>query len=114
MKLLFDAMLSPRLPARLGDVFPGSRHVLEFGVEGSDTAIWLLAGREDLLVVTKDNDFNWRAELLGPPPKVVRVRLGNCRSRLVESLLRMSLIEIESFVADPAAALLVRPLLPPA
>lgn len=110
MKLLFDAMLSPKLPAKLADLFPESEHVEIVDLQSSDTAIWAHAADSGMIIVTKDNDFQWRAEVHGPPPKVIMVRLGNCRTRLVESLLRMHSPDIEQFSADPSAAVLILPL----
>lgn len=110
MKFLFDAMLSPKLAERLADVCPGSAHVADPGLERSDTAIWDFARENQFTIVTKDNDFHGRAEVIGPPPQVILIRLGNCRTNLIESLMRMSMPDIEDFSADPAAAILVLPL----
>ena len=41
MKLLFDENVSPRLVAGLSDVFPGSVHVRDVGLDrATDAAIW--------------------------------------------------------------------------
>jgi predicted nuclease of predicted toxin-antitoxin system len=45
--------------------------------------------------------------LQGAPPKVIWVRLGNCRTADVEVLLRARHGDIEAFVVDEQAALLV-------
>ena len=110
MKLLFDANLSPTLPKRVEDLFPDSSHVQELGLQLSDTEIWNFAALQNFVIVTKDNDFHWRAEVFGPPPKIIMVRLGNCQTRLVESLLRLSFRDIELFATDQTAALLILPL----
>jgi len=43
VKLIFDAMLSPSLPGRMSDLFPGSLHVFDVGLERSDSFIWEFA-----------------------------------------------------------------------
>jgi predicted nuclease of predicted toxin-antitoxin system len=44
--------------------------------------------------------------VLGHPPKVIWVRLGNCATAAVVALLRAKCTEIHEFVADPAASFL--------
>ncbi len=75
MKLLFDQNLSWRLPQRLADLYPDSRHVREFVVmkESEDVDIWEYAKIDGYLIVTKDVDFQQRSLLFGHPPKVVRL-----------------------------------------
>ena len=55
MKLLFDENLSPRL-----------------------------ARNEDFAIVSKDTDFRERSYLVGAPPKVVWLDVGNAGSRAIE------------------------------
>lgn len=108
MKLLLDENLSHRLVARLADVYPGSVHVRDAGLEGADDdAVWRYARERDLVVVSKDSDFHDRVLLAGPPPKVVSIRRGNCSTRDLEEILRRHRPDLEALRADPAAALLV-------
>ena len=58
------------------------------------------------LIVTKDSDFSDLIVLYGSPPKVVWIRLGNCTTAEVESLLRERRRAIRAFVADDMASLL--------
>jgi predicted nuclease of predicted toxin-antitoxin system len=109
MKLLFDANLSPGLIERLADLFPGSEHVSSFGLDASDTAIWNHARSQQFVIVSKDSDFQQRAMVFGTPPKIVWIRLGNCRTALVESLLRQRFEQLQAFVEDPTEALLALP-----
>jgi predicted nuclease of predicted toxin-antitoxin system len=107
MKLLIDANLSPSLVKRLTDLFPGSLHVETVGLTSNDTAIWQFAATNDFVVLSKDSDFQERALVLGGPPKVVQIRLGNCRTNLVESLLRQrqeEIMEFAAIVTNPALA----------
>ena len=44
MKLLFDQNLSPNLVALLADVFPGSLHIRDAGLErATDESVWRFA-----------------------------------------------------------------------
>jgi predicted nuclease of predicted toxin-antitoxin system len=79
--------------------------VLERG--GSDTGIWQYAKASGLMIVSKDNDFRQRAFVLGPPPKVIWLDVGNARTSAVAALLLANLERIERFEADPVEGLLV-------
>ncbi len=108
MKLLFDQNLSYRLVDALSDVFTSCQHVREAGLStANDWEIWEYARRENLIIVTKDVDFHQRSFLLGFPPKVVWLRLGNCSTADVEAVLRGHVEDIERFAADEVEALLV-------
>jgi predicted nuclease of predicted toxin-antitoxin system len=107
MKLLFDENLSPRLVGLLGAEFPGSEHVRSVGLASApDPTVWHYAAAQGLVIVSKDSDFQHRALLLGHPPKMVWVRLGNCSTAAVAALLRARLGDILAFDADPTASLL--------
>ena len=107
MKLLFDENVSPRLVVGLSDVFPGSVHVRDAGLSrASDAAIWDYARDRGLTIVSKDSDFHQASFLRGSPPKVIWIRRGNCRTAVIETLLRSNRTEILAFGADPVAAFL--------
>jgi predicted nuclease of predicted toxin-antitoxin system len=108
VKLLFDQNLSPRLCLHLADLGDTIVHVRSVGLEAADDAqVWAHAAEHQFTIVTKDADFNNRAFLFGPPPKVVWVHIGNCSTQDIEDLLRARHAELVSFAADPAAALLI-------
>lgn len=110
MSLLFDQNLSSKLPARLSVEYPGSDHVLTAGLDGAnDRFIWGYASSKGLAIVTKDSDFQRLAQVLGPPPKVILLHIGNGSTTVVEALLRTHFVEISSFLADPSSALLELP-----
>jgi predicted nuclease of predicted toxin-antitoxin system len=89
MKLLFDANLSPELARLLNDIFPGSRHVLDFGnLTADDIDIWNFAVTEQFIIVTKDSDFNELNQRFSGGPKVVWIRRGNCPTSAIEHILR--------------------------
>ena len=105
MRLLFDHNLSHKLVKRLADVFPDSEHVRHVDLyEASDREIWEYARSRRLVIVSKDEDFHQSSFLLGPPPKVVWVRLGNCATRDIERALRTFHAELLAFDANEEGA----------
>jgi predicted nuclease of predicted toxin-antitoxin system len=111
VKLLFDQNLSYHLVRLLADVYPDSGHVRPLGLDKTDDLeIWKFAAREGFTVVSKDADYQQLGMLLGPPPKVIWIRLGNCQAEALETLLRQALPAIQEFHADPGLAVLSLPL----
>jgi predicted nuclease of predicted toxin-antitoxin system len=107
MKLLFDQNLSFRLVAALADLFPDSRHVRDVALAAADdSAVWEYAKLHGFTIVSKDTDFEQRALFHGHPPKVIWVRLGNCTTDAVATLLRVKHSEIAVFAADSTASFL--------
>jgi len=108
MKFLFDENLSHKLVRLLEDLFPGSVHVRDVGLKASDDAdVWEYAQNNSLIICSKDSDLHQRSFVLGFPPKVLWVRLGNCSTSEVENLLRKHCATIESFAADDYASFLI-------
>ncbi len=72
MRLLFDQNLSFRLVNVLADLYAGSVHVRDVGLEAADDdAVWEYAKANRLVIVSKDSDFHHRSILRGFPPKVI-------------------------------------------
>jgi len=110
VKLLLDQNLSRRLVAALADVYPGSTHVALSDLErAGDLEVWEFARSEGFAIVTKDTDFHQLAIFRGPPPKVIWVGLGNCRTGEIEALLRDRHPDIVEFENDSESALLILP-----
>ncbi|MGQ0623629.1 MAG: DUF5615 family PIN-like protein [Sporichthyaceae bacterium] len=110
MRLLFDQNLSRTLAALLVTEFPDSTHVSALGLDtATDREIWEYAGEQDLIVVSKDSDFRQLAFLLGPPPKAVWLRLGNCTTAAIAATLRENAERIAAFADAEEEALLVLP-----
>ena len=108
MKLLFDQNLSFRLVTKLADLYPDCQHVRNIGLkEAPDTEVWEFARDNDYAIVSKDADFHQRSLLLGFPPKIIWVKLGNCSTAEVEELLRNHFEDIERFLADDIATFLI-------
>jgi predicted nuclease of predicted toxin-antitoxin system len=108
VRFLYDENLSPRLLQLLADLFPGSTHVRDAGLASApDDAVWNHAASNGFVIATKDEDFRQRSYLLGAPPKIVWLRVGECSTDKIAQILRRSAMEIRAFVDSPDSALLV-------
>jgi predicted nuclease of predicted toxin-antitoxin system len=101
VKLLFDHNISHRLVERLADLFPESSRtrLLNLG-RTNDPQLWLIARTHRFIFVSKDRDVAELAVLRGAPPKVIWLRIGNCRTSAIEGALRSNFSVIEEFVKD--------------
>jgi predicted nuclease of predicted toxin-antitoxin system len=112
MRLLFDENLSPRLVGLLASAYPGSQHVDSIGLRGQpDRAIRDYAREHSLIIVSKDNDFRQLSFLLGPPPKVIWLAVGNAGTQAIARLLLTRLETVREYWDDRKAGLLVLELL---
>jgi predicted nuclease of predicted toxin-antitoxin system len=108
VKLLFDENLSPRLVLSLSDIYPGSAHLRDCGLRGaSDLEVWQYARENGFAIVSKDSDFSQRSFLLGSPPKVIWLRIGNCTTMRAEFMLRNAAPRVQSFLAGGEESCLV-------
>jgi len=108
VKLLFDENLSSRLVEALSGEFPGSTHVRKVGLRSADDrSVWEFAQQNDFIIVSKDSDFHQLSFLLGPPPKVVWIRIGNVDTQTLEAILRSRRDEVIAFESDEKAAFLI-------
>ena len=89
------------------DLFPDSVHVRDVGLKAADDpVVWKYAQDHALIICSKDSDMHQRSFLLGYPPKVVWVRLGNCSTSDVAGCLRRHFAAIEAFAVDEHASFL--------
>ena len=81
MKFLVDNHLPATLARFLSSLGEDCRHVLECGLaQASDREIWSFAAAENLVLISKDEDFLHLAKRTGAAVQLVWVRLGNCRN----------------------------------
>ena len=108
MKLLFDENLSPKLVQVLAAEFPDATHVELHGLRGSsDRAVWDFAREGGYAIVSKDNDFRQRSFLLGAPPKVIWLSVGNAGTDAIASLLLENRERISRFIGEGEEGLLI-------
>jgi len=108
VKLLLDENLSPALIAILSEAYPEITHVRDLGLKSApDPAVWAQAARGGYTIVSKDADFHHRSFLYGYPPRVIWIRLGNCSTKNVATLLLDRREEIEAFHLSTERSFLV-------
>ena len=113
MKLLLDENLSARLVDLLRDVFLDLWHVQSVGLQGHpDQEIWEYARDQGMMILSKDNDFRQLSFLLGPPPKVIWLAVGNAGTQVIAAFLRAQSEVIRDFSASAEEGLLVLELFP--
>jgi predicted nuclease of predicted toxin-antitoxin system len=101
LKLLSDHNISHKLVARVVDLFPESSQTRLLNLSRTnDAQLWLIAKTHGFVFVTKDKDVAELAILRGAPPKVLWLRMGNCRTVAIERVLRANFEVIENLVAD--------------
>jgi predicted nuclease of predicted toxin-antitoxin system len=99
--LLLDEHLSRHLVPRLKGIFPGIKHVVLEGLEShDDRAIWEYAKSRGLVIVTKDSDFLNAVLMLGPPPKVILLQIGNAPTSRIEEVLVRWAAQVVEFCVD--------------
>ena len=92
---------------RLADLFPNSEHVDAVGLgSAANNSVWEYARQNGLAIVTKDEDYSQMSVLLGSPPKVLWLLIGNCTTAEVEALLRLRLADILAFEQDVSVGVL--------
>jgi predicted nuclease of predicted toxin-antitoxin system len=107
MKLLFDQNLSYKLCGLIAETFPESSHVGVSGLsEAGDREVWDYAKANGFAIVSQDADFAEMATLLGSPPKVIWLRVGNQSTEVISTLLRHHAKLILAFGEDTGVACL--------
>lgn len=107
MKLLFNENLSPRLVGLLSTDFAGSCHVQDVQLNATtDAEIWDFARTNGFTLISKDSDFYDRSVLLGSPPKVIWLRVGNCSTQSIAELLATAQHAIRQFIIEDREACL--------
>lgn len=108
MTALLDQNLSFRLAPLIGGVFTEVHHVQSIGLSGkSDREIWQVARLNNWVIVSKDADFADMALLYGAPPKVIRLKLGNCTWEEPATAINRWADPIRDFLQDGESSLLV-------
>ncbi len=72
----------------------------------SDLEVWEFAKNNAYCIVTKDSDFNDLAFLKGTPPKVIWLKLGNCKIKEIEMVFKQNKESITDFLESNTSAML--------
>jgi predicted nuclease of predicted toxin-antitoxin system len=95
MKFLVDNLLPTALARFLSAEGLEALHVRDLAMdEASDRAIWAYAKQEGFIVITKDEDFLYLANMDSGNPALAWVRLGNCRREALLDPFRCVLPEL--------------------
>jgi predicted nuclease of predicted toxin-antitoxin system len=89
MRLLLDANISWRIVPVLKQHFEDCFHVDTIGlpIPAKDVEIWEYAKKNDLIIVTNDEDFIDYINVRGFPPKIVLLKSGNQSRLFITNLL---------------------------
>lgn len=110
MNFLIDANLPPRLAGWLQARGNHATHVADLhALRAADKFLWQQAKAGNQTLVTKDTDFYARSLLLGQPPKVLLIAVGNCGNDDLLALLDSSWPVIEREFAQGARLVAVHP-----
>ena len=110
MNFLVDANLPPRLCEWLRRHNQQATHLYDLqSLRLGDKAVWKLAATRQEVIVSKDMDFHERALILGKPPQVLLIALGNCSNDDLITALDASWARIESELAGGARLVTLRP-----
>jgi len=96
------------IPALVSDLFTGSDHVGNLGLDRvSDEEIWNFAQREGYSILSMDSDFHQMSLVRGFPPKVIFLKIRNCPTDLIVTLIRKHEGDFREFDRDVSASLLI-------
>lgn len=93
MILWIDAQLPPVLAGWIRETFGIEAHaVRDLGLrDAKDPAIFKAARDAKVVVMSKDEDFRFLVERLGPPPQVLWITCGNTSNVRLRAILTKSL-----------------------
>ena len=92
----------------LAAFYPGSEHVEDRELDAADDAhTWNFAKANGFTIVSKDSDFYDRSILLGSPPKVIWLKVGNCSTDSIEALLRKVHERVAAFIEEDLETCLI-------
>ena len=96
MKIWVDAHITPAIAKWIKDEFQIEAFSLRgLGLRDSeDEAIFYKARSEDVIFITKDENFLNLLERLGSPPKIIWLRTGNTSNEELRAIFKRSLQDI--------------------
>ncbi|MBI3210045.1 MAG: DUF5615 family PIN-like protein [Candidatus Solibacter usitatus] len=97
MRFLVDNQLPAALARFLASRGVDCQHVLDVDLaDASDTEIWEHASRNDIVVISKGEDFLYLAGVPGARARLIWIRLGNSRTKALLSVIELLWPRIEA------------------
>ncbi len=103
MKVLIDQNISFRLVERLQNALSVDFiHLKSVNLaDAPDIPIYLYAQNENFdAIMTMDNDFINIQSMLGTPPKLIWLRVGNCSTAALSLIINHKLLQIHAFLQE--------------
>ncbi|MGJ8656033.1 MAG: DUF5615 family PIN-like protein [Akkermansiaceae bacterium] len=99
IEFIVDAQLPVALAKAICDEGYKAEHVARaLQLDAEDAEIWELAGRESLVIISKDDDFAKRLKQVKVAPVVVWVRVGNVRNKVLIDWFRELLPQVVELI----------------
>jgi predicted nuclease of predicted toxin-antitoxin system len=101
MRIWIDAQLSPSLAAWINRTFDGikAESVRAVGLRDAlDQDIFKEAREQQVVVMSKDNDFISLIEEQGPPPKLIWITCGNTSNATMREILGHTLVKAKNLL----------------
>jgi len=100
MTLWLDAQLSPAIATWISAQFSLTAVAIrDLGLRDSkDRGIFLSARHAGAVVMTKDSDFVWLQQELGPPPQLIWLTFGNTSNAHLKEILTRNLDRALGFI----------------
>jgi len=96
MRFLLDNNLSYKLKKCFVSAGHECEHVSNLAMQkANDMDIWSFARSNNYIIVTQDNDFTDILNFNGYPPKVLLLKIGNCRTNEIADLLNRNMSAIQ-------------------
>jgi len=97
VRFLVDNQLPTALARFLASRGVNCQHVLDINLGGAtDAAIWEYASRNDCVVISKDEDFLYMANVPSAKARLIWIRFGNCRTKTLLAAVERLWPEIEA------------------
>jgi predicted nuclease of predicted toxin-antitoxin system len=105
--LLLDENISYRIAKDLSSSFSGIKHIKDFLDYGSsDDAVWEVALKNNLTIVSFDADYEDILTLHGFPPKIIWFRFGNSSNQIIVKTLLFYQPVIIDFINNDSLGIL--------
>ncbi|MFM2224655.1 MAG: hypothetical protein RJA07_857 [Bacteroidota bacterium] len=99
--ILIDNNLSRKIAKELNVFFVGTQHVRHLLFDNaSDETIWSYCKKNNMHILTKDNDFENLVALYGCPPKVIHLVCGNKSTQEIINLIQTKIQSIKDFILN--------------